>query len=102
MAAGIRAINVVSEKCRNTMKILLANKFYYRRGGDCIYMLNLEKLLKAHGHEVAVFAMDYPENLDTPWKKYFPKNMSKLMAFTRRVLQTVFSPCPLQNYRFHI
>lgn len=83
MAAGIRAINVVSEKCRNTMKILLANKFYYRRGGDCIYMLNLEKLLKAHGHEVAVFAMDYPENLDTPWKKYFPKNMSKLMAFTR-------------------
>ena len=65
------------------MKILLANKFYYRRGGDCIYMLNLEKLLKAHGHEVAVFAMDYPENLDTPWKKYFPKNMSKLMAFSR-------------------
>ena len=65
------------------MKILLANKFYYRRGGDCIYMLNLEKLLKAHGHEVAVFAMEYPENLDTPWKKYFPKNMSKLMAFTR-------------------
>lgn len=65
------------------MKILLANKFYYRRGGDCIYMLNLEQLLKAHGHEVAVFAMDYPENLDTPWKKYFPKNMSKLMAFTR-------------------
>ena len=65
------------------MKILLANKFYYRRGGDCIYMLNLERLLKAHGHEVAVFAMDYPENLDMPWKKYFPKNMSKLMAFTR-------------------
>ena len=34
------------------MKILLANKFYYRRGGDCIYTLNLEQLLKAHGHEV--------------------------------------------------
>ena len=57
-------------KFLDKMKILLANKFYYRRGGDCIYMLNLEKLLKAHGHEVAVFAMDYPENLDTPWKKY--------------------------------
>ena len=65
------------------MKILLANKFYYRRGGDCIYMLNLEQLLKAHGHEVAVFAMDYPDNLDTQWKQYFPQNMSKLMAFTR-------------------
>ena len=28
------------------MKILLANKFYYRRGGDCIHMLNLEQMLK--------------------------------------------------------
>ncbi|WP_458449843.1 glycosyltransferase [Fibrobacter sp.] len=65
------------------MKILLANKFYYRRGGDCIYMLNLEQLLKQHGHEVAVFSMEYPENLDSPWKKYWPKNMSKLAAFTR-------------------
>lgn len=65
------------------MRILLANKFYYRRGGDCVYMLNLEQLLKKHGHETAVFAMDYPENLDTPWARYFPKNMSKLMAFTR-------------------
>ena len=65
------------------MRILLSNKFYYRRGGDCIYMLNLEQLLKEHGHEVAVFAMDYPENIDTSWQKYFPRNMSKLMALTR-------------------
>lgn len=65
------------------MKILLSNKFYYRRGGDCIYMLNLEQLLKSHSHDIAVFAMDYPENIETPWKQYFPQNMSKLMAFTR-------------------
>ena len=65
------------------MKILLANKFYYRRGGDCIYMLNLEKLLKAHGHEVAVYAMQYPENEKSEWSKYWPSNMTKLDAFTR-------------------
>ena len=65
------------------MKILLVNKFYYHRGGDCIYMINLEQLLNENGHEVAVFAMDYPENLETPWKKYFPKNMSKPLVFTR-------------------
>ena len=65
------------------MKILLSNKFYYRRGGDCIYMLNLGQLLKEHGHDVAVFAMDYPDNLESSWKKYFPSNMSKLKAFTR-------------------
>ena len=65
------------------MKILLSNKFYYRRGGDCIYMLNLEQLLKQHGHEVAIFSMDYPENLESPWSKYWPRNMSKVAAFTR-------------------
>lgn len=57
------------------MKILLANKFYYRRGGDCIYTLNLELLLREYGHEVAIFAMDYPDNLETPWKKYFPSEV---------------------------
>lgn len=57
------------------MKILLANKFYYRRGGDCVYVLNLEQLLKKHGHEVGVFAMDYPENIETPWSKYFPSEV---------------------------
>lgn len=65
------------------MKILLANKFYYRRGGDCIYTLGLEQILKEHGNEVSIFAMDYPENIGSPWKKYFPSNMSKLKAFTR-------------------
>ena len=57
------------------MKILIANKFYYRRGGDCIYMLNLEQLLKAHGHEVAVFAMEYPENESSKWSRYFPSEV---------------------------
>jgi hypothetical protein len=46
-------------------------------------MLNLEQLLKEHGHKVAVFAMVYPENLDTPWKKYFPSNMTRLKPLTR-------------------
>jgi glycosyltransferase involved in cell wall biosynthesis len=62
------------------MKILIANKFYYPRGGDCVYTLNLEQLLKQHGHEVAVFAMQHPENLSTPWSKYFPDEIT-------------FSPC---------
>lgn len=65
------------------MKILLANKFYYRRGGDCIYMLNLEQMLKSKGHEVAVYAMQYPENEQSEWTGYWPSDMSRLKAFTR-------------------
>ena len=65
------------------MKILLANKFYYRRGGDCIYTMNLEKMLKGKGHDVAVYAMKYPENEKSEWSGYWPTNMTKLDAFTR-------------------
>ena len=54
------------------MKILLCNKFYYRRGGDCIYTMNLEQLLKSHGHEVAIFSQQYPLNEPSPWSKYWP------------------------------
>lgn len=65
------------------MKILLANKFYYDRGGDCIVTINLENLLKSRGHEVAVFSMMYPENLPSEWSRYWPKNMSKVDALVR-------------------
>ncbi|MCQ2107276.1 MAG: glycosyltransferase [Fibrobacter sp.] len=58
------------------MRILLSNKFYYRRGGDCIYSIELESLLKAAGHEVAFFAMDFPENLSSPWSKYWPREVA--------------------------
>lgn len=57
------------------MKILLSNKFYYPRGGDCIYTINLEQLLQQHGHETAIFAMQYPENLPSKWSKYFPSEV---------------------------
>ncbi len=48
------------------MRILIANKFMYPRGGDCIVALNTAQLLRNHGHEVRMFAMDYPDNLPLP------------------------------------
>ena len=57
------------------MKILLSNKFYYPRGGDCIYTINLEQLLQQYGHETAVFTMQYPENLPSQWNSYFPSEV---------------------------
>lgn len=58
------------------MRVLLCNKFYYRRGGDCVYTMGLESLLKANGHQVAIFAMEHPETLDTPWRRYFPSEVN--------------------------
>jgi len=54
------------------MKILLCNKFYYRRGGDCIYTMNLEQMLRNQGHEVAIFSQQYPENEASAWSRYWP------------------------------
>ena len=57
-------------------KVLIANKFYYPRGGDCVCVLNLEKLLKENGHETAIFAMDYPMNIPSEWSPYFATEVS--------------------------
>jgi len=52
-------------------RVLLVNKFYYPRGGDCVVTLNTETLLRQHGVDVAVFAMQYPQNLDAQLKALF-------------------------------
>lgn len=58
------------------MKILLVNKFYYPRGGDCLVTISMEELLKAHGHQVAIFSMQYPNNLTTETSSLFPSEIS--------------------------
>ena len=72
------------------MKILLANKFYYPRGGDCTYILNLGELLESHGHETAVFAMQYPENIPSPWSTYFPSEIKFTPGL--KMLEAFFRP----------
>ncbi|MDR0864709.1 MAG: glycosyltransferase [Candidatus Symbiothrix sp.] len=72
------------------MKILLANKFYYNRGGDCAYTINLESLLKSKGQEVAVFSMQHPDNLSTPYEKYFPSETT--FSPSLNLLETIRRP----------
>lgn len=72
------------------MRILLVNKFYYRRGGDCIYTLNLEKMLREHGHKVAIFAMHYPDNFNSSWNKYWPRQIE--FKFGPNMLEAFMRP----------
>jgi len=53
------------------MKILIANKYLYPRGGDCIYTMRLMELLKEKGHTVIPFSMKHPENMKTDYDDYF-------------------------------
>lgn len=73
------------------MKILLSNKFFYPRGGDCIHTIQLKQLLEEQGHEVAVFSMQFPKNIENENSEYWPSEVSfgskspqKLLAALRR------------------
>lgn len=57
-------------------RVLLVNKFYYPRGGDCIVTLNTEALLRNNGVEAEVFAMKYPENLTARYQTLFASEVS--------------------------
>lgn len=75
------------------MRILISNKFYYPKGGDCIHAIGLEELLKSKGHEVAFFAMKTPLNLPAEYERHFPsevdysvRNLKNLSEQIRRPL----------------
>lgn len=53
------------------MRILLVNKYFYRKGGAETYFFALAEGLKALGHEVAFFSMSHPSNEPSRWSKYF-------------------------------
>lgn len=53
------------------MRILLVNKYFYRKGGAETYCFALAEGLKALGHEVAFFSMKHPNNEPSYWSKYF-------------------------------
>ena len=57
-------------------RVLLVNKFYYPRGGDCVVVLNTEALLRESGVEAEVFAMQYPENLPARYQDSFASEVS--------------------------
>ncbi|MFZ4632502.1 MAG: glycosyltransferase [Patescibacteria group bacterium] len=58
------------------MKILQVNKFYYPRGGADKYFIDLSRELEKDGHEAAIFSMQHPKNLKTPFSEYFVSRFS--------------------------
>ncbi len=53
------------------MRILVANKFWYRRAGLERVMFDEIGWLESAGHEVAHFSTQHPENDASPWSDYF-------------------------------
>jgi len=74
------------------MKILLSNKYYYLRGGVDIYTIQLEKLLKDNGHEVAIFSMQHSLNMKSNFLEYFPCEIDLNRVTIKNLIPALIRP----------
>jgi len=58
------------------MKVLLVNKFHYKKGGSETYYFALAEALKANGHEVVFFSMKDEKNETCNQQGFFVSNSS--------------------------
>ncbi|MBX3606145.1 MAG: glycosyltransferase family 4 protein [Piscinibacter sp.] len=52
-------------------RLLSINSYHYRRGGSDVVYLEHAALLEALGWSNAFYAMHHPQNLATPWSRFF-------------------------------
>jgi len=57
------------------MRILYCNKYNFPFSGTEVYLFELMELMKAQGHEVALFSMTDPRGQPTPYDQYFLPNI---------------------------
>ena len=53
------------------MRILIANKYYFMKGGAERYLFNVKALLESHGHVVVPFGIRFARIEPTPYARYF-------------------------------
>lgn len=58
------------------MKVLLVNKFHYKKGGSETYYFTVAEALRRKGHEVIFFAMQDEKNIPCEQAEYFVSNAS--------------------------
>lgn len=67
------------------MKILIASKFFYMRGGAELVAICTRSLLQQHGHQVRVLAMDYPDNIPLAESAAFPAQVKLFGSLTEKM-----------------
>lgn len=53
------------------MRILLAHKCFYYKGGAEVFFFEVARVLREKGHEVAFFSVNDEKNVKSEWSKYF-------------------------------
>ncbi len=84
------------------MRILLVNKYYFLHSGTERYLFNLKRLLEAHGHTVAVFAMHHPRNPVDAYAQYFLPwtdfHALKPFGQARAALRSIWNPLAARRF----
>lgn len=85
------------------MKILIANKFFFRNGGSEVVLFQEREFLKSHGVAVVDFSMQDSRNLGTPYSSYFVSRQSYgdhgqgALARLRSAFNLIHSPEAVQK-----
>ncbi len=85
------------------MRVLLVNKFHWRKGGSETYHFALAEGLRAAGHEVGFFAMEDPRNEPCAQARYFVpasdyNGKSSPVAKAREALSIAYSREALRRF----
>ena len=80
------------------MKVLLVNKFHYKKGGSETYYFTVAEALKAKGHEVVFFAMQDEKNLPCAQEQYFVSNSSVHGGMKSRLNMVLHIACSKEAY----
>lgn len=81
------------------MKVLLVNKFHYKKGGAETYYFTLAEALKARGHEVIFFSMKDEKNVPCEQEKYFVSNASVNGSLRSRINMVMHIAYSKEAYR---
>lgn len=86
------------------MRILLVNKFHYRKGGAETYYLTVGSELERMGHEVAYFSMRHPDNLPCEWDRFFVtqreyNDVKNPLKAVRDGMALIYSPEAKRNFQ---
>src|SRR5438876_2304288 len=64
-------IGSIAERNANPMRILYCNKYNFAFSGTEVYLFELMDLMRAHGHEVALFSMADARGEATEFDQHF-------------------------------
>lgn len=73
------------------MRVLLINKYLYKKGGTETYTFGIKKMLEERGHKVILFSMKDPKNILNDYEEYFIENIDFNKNKLKNAVKLIYS-----------